>query len=101
MGLASRPNARWIDLLIERDRVVRVKRIPLAFVDPVEIVRRIVAVGHVVQRIVYAEDAPDAGGARGYLTLELRTDQRPQFDFPPPPVSRPATASASSPATPG
>ncbi len=101
MGVASRPNARWIDLLIERDRVVRVKRVPLPFVDPVEIVRRIVAIGHVVQRIVYVEDAPDAGGARGYLTLELRTDQRPQFDFPPPPVSRPATASSSSPATPG
>jgi hypothetical protein len=95
MGLASRPNARWIDLLVERDRVVRVKRIPVPFVDPVEIVRRIVAIGHVVQRIVYIEDAPDSAGARGYLTLELRTDQQPQFEFPPPPVSRPATAAAS------
>jgi hypothetical protein len=88
-GLASRPVARWIDLLIERDRVVRVKRIPLPFVDPVEITRRLAAVGRVVQRVVYVEDASEAAGTRGYLTLELRTDPRPQFDFPPAPVTLP------------
>lgn len=96
-ALDARPNARWFDLLIERDRVVRVKRVPLPFVDPVEIVRRVAAIGRVVQRVIYVENAPDAAGARGSLTLELRTNPRPQFDFPPPPVTRPT--SSSTPAT--
>jgi hypothetical protein len=98
-GLQARPYARWIDLLIERDRVVRVKRIPLPFVDPVEIVRQVTAIGQLVQRVVYVEDAPDAAGTRGSLTLELRTDPRPQFNFPPPPVSQPTTTPASAPTT--
>jgi hypothetical protein len=98
-GMATRPHARWIDLLVERDRMVRVRRIALPFVDPVEIARRVGAIGRLVQRVVYTEDAPNAAGSRGYLTLELRTDPRPQFDFPPPPVSQPTTTSTSAPAT--
>lgn len=85
-GLTRRPNARWLDLLVERDRVVRVKRIPLPFVDPIEVLRRIVAIGRVVQRVVYLDDVPDAAGFRGYLTLELRADQRPLLDFPETPI---------------
>ena len=90
-GIDTRPNARWIDLMVERDRDVRVKRIALPFVDPIQILQRVTAVGRLVQRLVYLDDAPDAAGTRGYLTLELRTDQRPSFEFPSPPERLPAT----------
>lgn len=80
-GLDRRPNARWIDLWVERDRIVSGRRIPLPFVDPVEVLRRIVAVGQVVQRVVYTDDLPDAAGPRGHLTLELRTEPRPLFEL--------------------
>lgn len=96
-GLAQRPHARWIDLLVERDRIVRVRRVPLPFVDPLEIVRRVSAIGRVAQRVVYVEEAPDEAGTRGYLTLELRTDPHPQFKFAPPPVSHPVSSPASPP----
>jgi hypothetical protein len=104
-GIDTRPNARWIDLLVERDRNVRVKRIALPFVDPIQILQRVTAVGRLVQRLVYLDDAPDAAGTRGYLTLELRTDQRPSFEFPLSPERSPAatapatTTSAPTPAT--
>lgn len=94
-GVARRPNARWVDLLIERERVVRVKRVPLPFVDPIELLRRSTAIGRVLQRVVYVDDAPDAEGPRGYLTLELRTDQKPLYEFP---TSAPSTATAAPPA---
>ncbi len=90
-GLAQRPNARWIDLFIQRDRVVRARRVPLPFVDPIEVLRRLVAVGQVVQRVVYLDDAPDATGSRGYLTLQLRSGTERLFEFPP---FLPATDSA-------
>ena len=64
-GIDTRPNARWIDLLVERDRTVRVKRIALPFVDPIQILQRVTAVGRLVQRLVYLDDAPDAAGTRG------------------------------------
>ena len=80
-GLNRRPNARWIDLWIERNRIVSGRRIPLLFVDPVEVLRRIVAVGQVVQRVVYTDDLPDAAGPRGRLTLELRTEPGPLFEL--------------------
>lgn len=80
-GLATRPNARWIDLIIERDQVVLVKRIPLPFVDPVQLLQRLVAFGQLVQRVVYCEDVPDPDGPRGHLTLQLRRNTSPLYVF--------------------
>jgi len=91
-GLAARPNARWIDLYIERDRVVHLRRIPLPFVDPVEILQRVIAGGKLVQRVVYFDDVADVTGPRGYLTLEMRTREAPLFDFPLP--AKPSTRAA-------
>ncbi len=80
-GLDQRPNARWVDLLVERDRVVRVKRIALPFVNPIDVLWRLVAVGQVVQRVVYLGDMPDPAGPRGLVTIELRSGAPPLFDF--------------------
>ncbi len=106
-GLARRPSPRWIDLLVERDRVVRVKRVALPFVDPIEVLRRIVAVGRLVQRVVYVDDAPDAEGWRGHLTLDLRAEQStlgelsgPGSPAPPAPTA-PAVSSSPAPKPPG
>jgi hypothetical protein len=100
-GLADRPNARWLDMLVERDRVVRVKRVALPFVDPVEVLRRVIAIGQVVQRVVYAEDVPDPAGTRGFLTVELRGGRPPLFPFAiTPPATAPVSLSATVPAAP-
>jgi hypothetical protein len=80
-GLVRRRDARWIDLYVERDRVVRVRRIPLPFVDPVQVLRRVCSVGTLVQRLVYMEEVPEAAGPRGSLTLELRQGAPPLFAF--------------------
>jgi hypothetical protein len=93
-GLAQRPNARWVDLLVERDRVVRVKRIALPFVDPIDVLWRLVAVGQVVQRVVYLGDIPDPAGPRGLLTIELRSGAPPLFDFPTTAAASPRALSA-------
>ena len=93
-GLAQRPNARWVDLLVERDRVVRVKRIALPFVDPIDVLWRLVAVGQVVQRVVYLGDIPDPAGPRGMLTIELRSGAPPLFDFPTTAAASPRALSA-------
>lgn len=86
-GLQRRPNARWFDVWIERDRIVLARRIPMPFVDPVEILRRAVAIGQLVQRIVYADRLTGAGGPLGYLTVELRGDEGPLFEFATQPVA--------------
>ncbi len=96
-GIVERPEARWIYLLVERDHVVREKRVPLPFVDPVQVLRRVISVGKILQRVVYADDAPDPSGPRGFLTLELRADAPPLFPFEMlTPASAPATAPAPS-----
>ncbi len=90
-GLVARENPRWVDLIVERDRVVRVRRVPLPFVDPVQVLRRVVAIGRIVQRAVYHDDAPDVDGPRASLTLELRAGAPPLFPFEiQPPESQPA-----------
>ncbi len=91
-GLAERPDARWVDLLVEREGgMPRNRRIPLPFADPVQVLRRIVAIGHLLQRVVYSEDLADEAGPRGELTLELRGTEGPLFGFA---VEPPGTASA-------
>lgn len=93
-GLETRPHARWIDLLIERDGALLVRRVPLPFVDPVQALRRLVAVGRIAQQLVYSDDVPASGAARGFLTVELRQGDEPLYDFRTAPASRPASAPA-------
>ncbi len=69
-AIRNRPHARWIDLLVERNNVPRVVRVPLPFFDPIQAVRRLVAVGRVVGTVVYY-DTPDDHAVRGHLTVEL------------------------------
>lgn len=80
-GLALRPDARWVDLLVERERRVLARRVRLPFVDPVETLRRLIAAGSLLQRVVYIDDVPDASGSRGQLTLEMRQGAKPLIDF--------------------
>ena len=80
-AIRNRPNARWIDLLVEREGVILPMRIPVPFVDPVQGLRRIIALGSVAQRVIYHDDPEDPAGARGFLTIELRTSADPLFDF--------------------
>lgn len=90
-GLHERPNTQWVDLYVERDRVIRIRRVPLPFVDPIQVLRRVMSVGRIVQRVAYADEVPDAAGPRGHLTLELRTESTPLYAFPatnPPPSVR-------------
>lgn len=70
-ALVERPNARWVDLVIERAGQRQLVRVPLPFVDPTRVLRRVTALGRVVERIVYSDDVPDAAGPRGYLMIEL------------------------------
>jgi hypothetical protein len=81
-ALAERPNARWIDLQVERGGNIRNCRVGLPFVDPVQVLRRAIAIGKLAQRVVYYEDGSAAEGPRGALTVELRTSQAPLFDLP-------------------
>jgi hypothetical protein len=79
-----------LELLVERDGLVRPCRIPLPFVNPVQILKRIVAIGKIAQRVVYYDDVPDQAGPRGFLTIELRKDPRPLFNLDTRPTTRPA-----------
>ncbi len=92
-ALKMRPHARWIDLIIEHDGDRVIKRIPLPFVDPIAILRRWIAIGKLVQRVVYSDDLPGKGGPRGFLTVELRQSDTPLFDLTPA-TTMPAAASA-------
>jgi hypothetical protein len=91
-GMLERPNARWIDVSFERSGAALFRRVPLPFADPVQTLRRVIAVGQIAQRVLYHDDAPDEGGARGFLTVELRPPQ-------PVPSSAPTTGPTSAPAT--
>jgi hypothetical protein len=93
-ALEQRPHARWVDLLIEREGVMLVRRIPLPFVDPLQSLRRLIAIGRIAQRVVYHDDTSDASGPRGFLTVQLRSGETPLFPLP-----RPGSAPASQRAT--
>lgn len=87
-GLVDRPNARWIDLLVERDGgLPRRHRVALPFVNPVQTLRHIVAIGRMFHRVVYSDGSPETAGPRGFLTLELpgpaKTALRPAVAAPP------------------
>lgn len=71
-GIDHRPHARFVELLVEREGVLIALRLAVPFVDPIQALKRVVAIGGLVRRAVYFDDIPDRGGARGLLTLELR-----------------------------
>ena len=93
-AIDRRPHARWVELNVERDGAWLPRRVPLPFVDPVQMLRRAVAIGQITQRAIYHDDASDQAGPRGFLSVELRDASRgPLFDFKltPPPASMPST----------
>lgn len=73
-GIAARPHAYKFDLTVERDGVPRVVSLPIRFFDPVQSLRRVIAVGKITKRLVYQDDYSDSRGPRGLLTIELRSD---------------------------
>jgi len=82
-GIAERPDARWVELDIRRGEAQRRLRVPVAFVDPVQALRRAVAIGRIAQRLVYFDECSESEGPRGFLTVELRTSSHPLFDLTP------------------
>ncbi len=82
-AIRNRPHARWMELLIERNGVTLRKRIPLPLFNPIEMLQRVVAMGHLAQRSVYFDDHPNPG-AVGYLTIELRRAGEKLFELRPP-----------------
>ncbi|MGD8454571.1 MAG: hypothetical protein PVJ57_22380 [Phycisphaerae bacterium] len=80
-AILSRPHPRWLDIDLERDGTTIRRRLPLPFVDPVQMLRRAIAVGRIAQRFVYHDQADDMGGARGVLTVEPREPRTPAL-FP-------------------
>jgi hypothetical protein len=80
-AIQERPHARRIDLLIVHDGVTLQQRLPLPFIDPMQALQRMVAIGKIAQRAVYRDDRSDAVGPRGFLTIELRTSEKPLFKF--------------------
>lgn len=91
-AIDQRPHARWLDVLIERDGTRLTVRLPLPFINPVEMLERLSAIGKVAQRAVYADDLADPAGPRGLLTIELRSSPQPLFEFAPPvPISAETT----------
>ena len=85
-------------MLVDRDDDRLLKRIPLPFVDPISILRRWVALGGMVQRVIYADTAA-AAGPHGFLTVELRDGAKPLLDFAAP-TSQPTSAPTSAPIAP-
>lgn len=99
-AVENRPNARWVDLLVERDHAVRVRRVPVPFVDPVQLLQRFSAIGEFVQRVTYAEGASAQGEPLGQLTIELRDSDEPLFVFAPRAVTAEPASEAAAPAPP-
>jgi len=75
-ALEGRSQARWIDLLISRDGRRQRVRVPLPFVNPLDFLRRAVAIGELVDKLVYTDEVDDRG-ARGFLTIEPRRSPAP------------------------
>ena len=75
-AIRNRPHARWVELLIQRNGVTLRKRIPLPFVNPIEGLERIVAIGRVARCGVYFDDRAGAG-SRGFLTIQLQPQRPP------------------------
>lgn len=80
--IANRPDPRVVMLTVERDGKVLPVTIRVPFVNPIDLLRRVVAIGRVAQAAVYHENYEGAKGAVGNLTVELRTSQTPLFEIP-------------------
>lgn len=81
-AIRNRPHARWVELLVERERVLSVIRIPVPFVNPVQALRQAIAVGRHTERIVYYDRSNDPAGPAGVLLVELREAEAPRGDAP-------------------
>ena len=79
-AVVERPNARWMELLVDRGGPVQQKRLPIPFLNPVEGLERLVAIGRVAQRAVYIDERAETN-SRGFLTVELRQSESPLFNF--------------------
>ncbi|MDX2198415.1 MAG: hypothetical protein SF069_05520 [Phycisphaerae bacterium] len=71
-AIMARPHATWIDLSIQRDREVRLqRRLRIPFVNPIDWLTRLAALGHLTRSIEYAEDR-SSPRRRGTLVVELQ-----------------------------
>lgn len=70
-AIRQRPHARWVELLRERDGVISVVRIPVPFVNPVQVLRQFLALGGAARRLVYYDTSVDPAGPFGLLTVDL------------------------------
>ncbi|MBI5865039.1 MAG: hypothetical protein HZB38_11135 [Planctomycetes bacterium] len=90
-AVEQRPHGRYIDLSVLRSGAIHTERVPLPFTNLVQTLRRAIAIGKLTQRALYFEEIPTSGSADGVLTIELRTDQAPLIQIPPP-ASQPTSA---------
>lgn len=81
-AIRNRPHARWVELLVERERVLFVIRIPVPFVNPVQALRQAIAVGRHTERIVYYDRSNDPAGPAGVLLVQLREAEPPRSVVP-------------------
>lgn len=72
-AVAQRPNAQWIDVILIRDGATIARRLPLPFVNPVELLRRVGALGRIARSVVVHDDTSADGLPRGFMTVELRS----------------------------
>lgn len=98
-GLEARPHARWIELdVIRGDRKLR-RQVSIPFVDPIQVLRRAVAIGQIAQRVVCVDDGTQESGSHGLITIELRQGDPPLFAFETPrepqPIGPPTSAPSS------
>ncbi|MFO0840410.1 MAG: hypothetical protein U1D55_18030 [Phycisphaerae bacterium] len=96
-AIEKRPNPRRVDLLVDRDGRTLELRVPLPYVDLVQMLRRVVAMGQIAQRVIYQDQSTEGEPARGVLTIELRKPGERLFDLAPPTRVQPTGDSAQSP----
>jgi hypothetical protein len=71
-AMRRRPNARWVELMIERDGEELAVKVPLPFVNPVRLLERVAALGRIVGPVVYADDLSEVQRPKTYLSVELQ-----------------------------
>ncbi|GMU82712.1 MAG: hypothetical protein AMXMBFR47_25830 [Planctomycetota bacterium] len=103
-AIDRRPHGAYVELMVERDGKLRHERVPLPYADPIRSLRRLVAIGSMIDTAIYIEDAPQPEGPRGFLTLDLGPPPASQAApsqpaATPPPVTQPAPATEPAPAT--
>lgn len=89
-GIQDRERAGWLELMIEREGQPFLRRIRLPFIDPAQLLRRLSAIGELVEQIAFVDQRDSEGYPTGLLTLELADHQ------PAPLASRPAASAKSS-----